>query len=92
MYMLNTDKSYWLYIRMVAGMAEMKPKSLPDFSARTPQCQSWYQPGGFKALQIQFYIDEVVYTRQIKCKPTIRENQPNNQTETYCRHLLRNFR
>lgn len=36
---------------MVAGIADMNPKSFPDFSARTPQCQSLDQPGGFNALK-----------------------------------------
>ena len=37
-------------MRMLAGIAEMNPTNLPDFSTRTPQCHSLSQPGGFKAL------------------------------------------
>lgn len=31
-------------------MADIKPTSFPDFFTRTPQCQSFCHPGGFKAL------------------------------------------
>jgi hypothetical protein len=38
---------------MDAGTALMNPMSFPLFVARTPQRQSWLQPGGCSALEIK---------------------------------------
>jgi len=70
----------------------MKPSSLPDFWARTPQCHSLCQPGGFSALwHSKTWLKRIAITTYDKMMITIRENRLNSRNETCCRHLRRSF-